>query len=381
MATFSLTQGADKYDFDTTGPVNKNGQTVGNWATSKDNKLTVSDKNGNALVSFDVTWQFNADNQLTLSSGGNVAFNFNTVAGVRPLLTTNNAVLNVRPDRNNTFNFDLRGEWDITADHDLSITINGVQSVIDGFIQDPRSRFMYHFFNKQNLTQETILGFVGSWQQRVDASGTPVLDFQYKREDGSTDTFSLPQGVTINRTINQFMYQYNKAGHSFRVQFVGLLQVSEDFQITYSIDRQVSQTGQEQVAATTFTIGTVFKKNNFSGTLDLAVTKADGTPGAFTLSISGSFTAVLGQTKLQAGFTFSQVRAGNTITTAIGFSGSLQLKNGQVQWQFAKNAQTMTIAISAADIKIGPARIDARLNIVGAGGQLVGVQMLFGVAF
>jgi len=381
MAGFSLTKGSDKYDFDLTGPVNKNGQAAGAWTTSKDNKLVANDKNGNALASFDVTWQFNADNQLTLGSGGNLLFNFHTVAGMRPLLTTVNAVLNVRPDRNNTFNFDLRGEWDITANHDLSLTINSTVSVIDGFIQDPRSRFMYHFFNKQDLTQESILGFVGAWQQRVDTTGTPLVDFQYKREDGSSDTFTLPQGITINKTINQFMYQYNKAGHSFRVQFAGFLQVSEDFQLTYSIDRQVSQTGAEQVASTTFRIGATFKKNNFSGSLDVLVNKTDGTAGAFTLSISGSFTAMLGQTKLQAGFTFSQVHSGNTITTAIGFGGSLQLKNGQVQWQFLKNAQTMTIAISAADIKLGPARIDARLNIVGLGGQIVGVQMFFGIAF
>jgi len=381
MPGFSLTKGADKYDFDIAGTVNKNSQPAGTWTTSNDNKVVANDKNGAALASFDVTWQFNADNQLTISSSGNHIFNFYSVAGVRPLLGTVNAVLNVKPDRTKPFNFNVRGEWDLTASHDLSFTINGVASVIDGFIQDPRSRFMYHFFDKQDLTQESILGFVGSWQQRVDANGTPILDFQYKREDGTADTFTLPQGVTINKTINQFMYQYNKAGHSFRVQFVGLLQVSEDFQITYSIDRQVSQNGAEQVASTTFTIGATFKKDNFSGSLDVLVNKTDGTVGSFTLSISGSFTAVLGQTKLQAGFTFSQVRAGNTINTAIGFSGSLQLKNGQVQWQFQKNAQTMTIAIAASDIKLGPARIDARLNIVGQGGQITGVQMLFGVAF
>src|SRR5262245_31368035 len=290
MAGFSLTKGADKFDFDTTGPVNKNGAPVGVWATTKDNKLVVNDKTGNQLATFDATWQFNPDNQLTLSTGGNPVFNFHSVAGLRPLLTTQNAVLNVRPDRNNTFSFDLRGEWDLTNDHDLSFTISGVKSVMDGFIQDPRSRFMYHFFNKKDLTQETILGFVGAWQQRVETAGTPLLDFQYKREDGSTDTFTLPQGITINRTINQFMYQYNKAGHSFRVQFAGFLQVSEDFQITYSIDRQVSQTGQEQVAATTFTIGAVFKKNNFSGDLELVVKKADGTSGGTTLALRGSFT-------------------------------------------------------------------------------------------
>jgi hypothetical protein len=62
-----------------------------------------------------------------------------------------------------------------------------------------------------------------------------------------------------------------------------------------------------------------------------------------------------------------------------GIRAGLQLTNGHIQWQFEKNVQTMTIVISRADLKLGPARLDARLNIVGEGGQLVGVQMLLGV--
>jgi hypothetical protein len=380
MTTFQLTKDSETFDFDVAGPVSQNGNPIGTWTTDQNNQIVVTKTDG-SQDSFEVTWKFDENNQLGIWTGDTLVFNFHSVPGNKPLYSTVNAVLNFRPDRNKTFGFSLRGEWNLNDGHDLTFTINGVGSVIDGFIQDPRSRFMYYFFNKQDLTQMSILGFVGSWQQSVDANGVPRMNFSYKREDGSTDTFSLPGGITIDKTINQFMYSYNKDGHSYRIQFVGLLQVSENFQITYSIDRQVSKAGEEQVAATTFTLDAVFSKNNFSGDVELVVTKPDGTAGGTTITIGGSFTALLGATKLQVGFQFSQVRGPNTVTSTFAFSGSLQMSNGQVQWQFVTNAQTTTITISAADIKLGDARVDARLNIVGQGGKLVGVYALFGIAF
>jgi hypothetical protein len=380
MAGFTLTKGTDKFDFDITGVVSKGGVRIGTWSTDKTNNILVA-KDAGGQDSYTVSWQFNSDNQLTISSSGTAVFNFNSTQGIRPIYFTQNAVLKVRPDQNNAFGFDLRGEWDIDANHDLTLTINGVTSTLDGFIQDPRSRFMYHFFNKQNLMQESILGFVGQWDFAND-DGTPLMKFSYKREDGSTDTFALPKGIVVNRSINQFMYQYNKQNHTFAIQFVGLLQVSEDFKITYAIDRQVSQTGQEQVAATTFTIDAVLNKQNFSGDIEFSIKKTDGSTGSTTIGLSGNFTAKLGATQLQVGFTFSQVRGPNVVTTTFGFNGSLKFASGgQIVWAITKNATTLNVTISAADIKIGAARLDGRLNIVDQNGHIAGVQMLFGVAF
>jgi hypothetical protein len=380
MAGFTLTKGTDKFDFDITGVVSKGGNRIGTWSTDKSNNIVVT-RDAGGQDSHTVTWQFNQDNQLTIASGGNTVFNFNATQGIRPLYFTQNAVFKVRPNQNNVFGFDLRGEWDIDANHDLTFTINGVTSKLDGFIQDPRSRFMYHFFNKQNLMQESILGFVGQWDF-INDNGVPMMKFSYKREDGSTDAFALPQGIVVNRSVNQFMYQYNKQNHTFAIQFVGLLQVSEDFKITYSIDRQVSQTGQEQVTATTFTIDAVLNKKNFSGDIEFFIKKTNGTVGTTTIGLSGNFTARLGTTQLQVGFTFSQVRGPNVVTTTFAFNGSLKLgAGGEIVWAITKNATTLNITISAADIKIGPARLDGRLNIVGENGHVVGVQVLFGVAF
>jgi hypothetical protein len=382
MAEFRIKKGQDNFDFDTTGTAKKNGAAFGKWTTSNDaaSKLVIN-KDGGGQEPFDVEWRFNQDNHLCVFSGGNQVFDFNA-PGVRPIYLTRNAVLVVRPDQNNNFTFNLKGEWDMDANHNLSFTVNNVTSSLDGFIFDQRSRFMYHFFNKKDLTQESILGFVGEWESFVDnADGKLKLKFKYKREDNSIDTFSLPKSMAVNKTVNQFMYEYQKQNHSFRVQFVGFLQVSESLEITYSIDRQVSQSGEEQVAATTFTIGAVFNKSNFSGDVELIVKKTDGTVGSTSITIRGSFSAVLGHTNLQVAFLFSQVRGPNTIVTTFGFEGKLAFQNGSIVWNFTRNATHTTIAIAASDIKLGKARIDARLNIDTGPNGVVGVFVLFGVAF
>ncbi len=381
MAGFSLTKGTDTFDFDIAGPVNKGGSRIGVWSTDKNNNIVVT-KDAGGQDSHTVTWQFNQDNQLTIASGGKPVFNFNGTAGVRPVYFTVNAVLKVKPNQNNVFTFDLHGEWDLDNDtHDLTLTINGVTSVLDGFIQDPRSRFMYHFFNKQNLMQESILGFVGEWQLKND-DGVPKMNFNYQREAGTTDTFSLPKGIVVNRSINQFMYQYDKQNHTFGIQFVGMLQVGDDLQLTYSIDRQVSQQGQQQVAATTFTIGLVLNKKNVSGDIEFFIKKTGGTIGTTTIGISGNWTAKLGANQLTVGFTFAQVRGPNVVTTTLGLNATLKLASGgQVVLAIAKNSTQTTISISAADIKLGPARLDGRLNLIGENGHVVGIQVLFGIAF
>jgi len=382
MAEFRIKKGQDNFDFDISGTAKKNGAAFGKWTTTNDavSNLVIN-KDGGGQETFPVEWRFNADNHLCVFSGGNQVFDFN-VPGVRPIYLTRNAVLIVRPNQNSTFSFNLKGEWDMDANHNLSFTVNNVTSSLDGFIFDQRSRFMYHFFNKKDITQESILGFVGDWESFVDSTdGKLKLKFKYKREDNSIDTFALPKSMTVNKTVNQFMYEYQKQNHSFRVQFVGFLQVNENLEITYSVDRQVSGSGEEQVGSTTFKMGAVFSKSTFSGDVELIVKKTDGTVGTTTISISGKFSAVLGQANLQVAFAFSQVRGPNTVVTTFGFEGKLAFQNGTVVWKFSRNATNTTIAISASDIKLGKARVDSRLNIDTGPNGLVGVFFLFGVAF
>jgi len=328
-------------------------------------------------------WEFNSDNQLVVSAAGK-KFNFTEVPANVPRYETQDAVLLVKPNKDQAFSFELRGDWALSESHDLSITINGKTSVIDGFVNDPRSRFMFHFSNKKNLLQGSVFGFVGDWSEFVDATGQPRLKFVYKRAGQGDGEFVLPKGVVVDKSMNQLMYEYDKDGKKRRIQLVGTLMISDDFQINYSLDRQTSSDGQQQVASTTFNFNAAFKKNNFTGDLDLAIKKQDGTVGATTISISGKFTAVLGSARLLAGFTFEQNRAGNKTTTTFGFAGKLEFKQGSIQWAFTTDnttTKTITLAVNV-DINIGNStQLDARLNLAMENGQLKGVTFFLGIAF
>ena len=382
MAGLQVTKNNETFLIEPLGIVSQNNTAVGKWKTDQANKIVVT-KNDNTTLSFDVAWEFNPDNQLVVSAGGK-NFNFTEVTANVPRYETRDAVLVVKPNKDQPFSFELRGDWALTDDHDLSIKINGKTSVIDGFVHDPRSRFMFHFSNKKNLLQGSVLGFVGQWSEFVDESGQPRLKFSYQRAGQANGEFVLPKGVVVDKSINQLMYEYDKDGKKRRIQLVGTLMISDDFQINYGLDRQTSADGQQQVANTTFIFNAAFKKNNFSGDLDLAIKKQDGSIGTTTISISGKFTAVLGTARLLAGFTFEQNRAGNKTTTTFGFAGKLEFKQGSIQWAFSTSnttTKTITLAINV-DINLSNnTQLDARLNLAMEHGQLKGITFFLGIAF
>jgi len=381
MPGLQLTKNNETFTLEPLGSVTVNNAAIGKWKTDQTNKIVIT-KNDNSTVSFDVTWQFNSDNQLEVSAAGK-KFNFSEIPANVPRYETRDAVVVVKPNKNQPFAFELRGDWALTESHDLSITINGKKSTIDGFVHDPRSRFMFHFSNKKNLLQGSVFGFVGSWTEFLD-DGKPRLKFTYKRDGQPDGEFVLPKTVVVDKAINQLMYEYDKDGKKRRIQFVGTLMISDDFTINFGLDRQTSSDGQQQVASTTFTINAVFTKKNFTGDLELAIKKQDGSISSTTISIGGKFTAVLGSARLQAGFTFEQNRAGNKTTTTFGFAGKLEFKQGSIQWAFTTNnttTRTITLAVNV-DINIrDEVQLDARLNLAMEGGQLKGVTLFLGVAF
>jgi hypothetical protein len=254
----------------------------------------------------------------------------------------------------------------------------------DGVHQQSGGKFIFFFNDADRPLRKYKLGFIGEWQNALDANGKPKegqLVFVYRTEDGTQAKFELPKAITINKTTNQLRYEYQKGGLQ-SIDFVGTLVVNDDFSLSYSISRRVSNTGETMVRETVVGFGAVFQKTNFQGNLELTL-KADGSTGSTTLTVRGDFTAVLGKTNLQAGFRFDQIREGQTITTTFGFAGQLQTKGATVQWAFTtSNAATRTIDLSVgADIQLGGLKADARLNLTMADGSVKGVTFLLGINF
>ncbi len=367
MSYFQLTSGASTYAFDTGGGVSVDGTSVGLWTTNATNQIVTGS------LAFDVSWVFNAKNQLTVQLNGVEIFNF-SAAGLYNSFTTRDTVLVVKPDRAAAFSFTLQGDWALSPDHNLTFTVGGIASTLDGFISDPLGRFIFHFANQDNILETNALGFTGSWQSRVDASGAPLLDFHYQTSSGEK-IFELPNAVAVNRSSNQLTYSYTKSNKNLSIDFQGTLMIGANFEITYVVQPQVSSSGAQMVASTTLSFNTSLAQPNLRGDLQLAA-------GTSTLSIGGQSQGVLGKTSLQLGFTFTQTfaGAGNQITRTAAFSGTLAFNGGQVQWTFSATGTTINLAVGV-DIKLGGVQLDARLNLPMDGGQTAGVTFLLGVSF
>jgi hypothetical protein len=383
MATFNLKKDATTtFDCDTLGKVKKGGSDFGTWSTNKDNKIIIKGKDG-TQTPIDVVWKFNNFNQLCLrDTSDKVVFNFHDNNAVVPFFATAKAVLQVFPSNEEEFSFELRGEWDMSETHDLQITISKAVSVIDGYVDDPESKFSYHFFDKAKNPFNII--FEGEWAPPVaDDKGVLKIDFKYAREDGTSDTLSLPGELTIDRGISQFVYQYSKKNKTRRVRLVGLLNITPDFRITYSIDRQEGPDDSGAVVkATTFEIKAVLTKSKFEGDIEFLVKKTDGKTGKTVLGLKGSFTARPGNKIVKVGFEFMQEHGGELKKTTLLFNGSLKLKNSltEVEWSFELKDSVKTLTVTISDVKLGAVTIDSKFILKSGNGERE-VLVLLGFKF
>lgn len=380
---FTLGTGAEALSLGFDGSVQQAGNTIGNWRTGADNSIQVKLESGDSKV-FEVTWAFDASNQLVLSSEGAAVANFQADMAVRPGFEMRKGVLRVTPNRLAGFAFELRAEWSLTPGHDMAVTVGKTKSTLTGFITDPnrRNRFIFIFHDSVHPLLQHQLVFEGHWE--TPPGGEANLRYVYTDKDGKDQVFELPGNLVINRSTNQLRYEYAKNGNQ-SIEFDGSLSVTPDLQLRYQIGRTKTQTGDTVVTESSIGIGATLTTQKFTGDLEFQARRLNG--GTTTLSIAGSFVGVLGpDVKVAAGFSFQQVHAAGQVTqTVIGFQGSLHLRNGStVDWVFTStNAATRTIALSVnADIVLSPtASLDERLNITTSGGQVQSVSLLLGVKF
>jgi len=390
MPGFQLTKDGQTFDLDISGSASKAGTKVGTWATSgdDDNKIVIKPTSG-AQITIDVVWKFNDSNQLTIRSGDKEVYNLHQ-PNIVPKYELGDNVFKVKPDKSKAFGFDLNGDWAMNEEHDLTVTFTGVKSIVDGFVEDDKSRFVYHFFTKTGDQMLTRLVFAGQWDHQVN-DGDPLMHFRGSRKtkvngQAATKEFvlELPGKVMFDKTINQLVYDYDKKGFGHRLQFAGQLNISSKFVITYKLDA-VKSGNKQLVSSTTIEIRAVYDTPKFGLDLQLTLMKSNGQPGT-TLTIGGQFVKDLGGAKLKVAFsyTFSKAPGQSSAAQTINLSGSLKPKdNGELTWQFTSDSVTrqMTVSFEAKDFRLGNVMTNAKLNFQTEGGKLVGVHMLFGFNF
>lgn len=375
MADFQLSAGTDTFDFDIAGNVSQSGTQIGTWTVNSDNTIGIS-RTAGAASSVPVDWGFNADNQFELRQSGVVKFNFHGTDKIRPDLSLDHAILNVIPDGNGDFSFDVHGDWSIDAGMNLIFTAGTVASPIDGILNDTdRSEFSYIFFTKTGKSRHYTLNFIGKWQQ--NGSGIDV-DFLYDKPlatDGTpvTGTIVLPPGLTVDSTKNVLVYTANKGAQSSRLELAGTILVHSNLALTYVLDSQ----DDAGIKSTTFSIAADIKTETAGeGNLHLTVQRSDG---AQTIQIGGFYRGVIAGVKLQVGFTYTRTVANNVTTDSVGFTGDIVVGNTDVSWKVAvSTGGFVSIDVTAHIAITATTCISAALNFTRNGGN-VAITAMFGI--
>ena len=94
---------------------------------------------GATKVPIDVSWAFNPDNHLVLSSAGAPVIDFNAQHGVRPLIRTINSALFVKPDRNGAFEFTLMGRSGRSYSVEFSTDFSGWTNLTNITLGSPQA--------------------------------------------------------------------------------------------------------------------------------------------------------------------------------------------------------------------------------------------------
>jgi hypothetical protein len=373
--SFQLTDQNETLVLDLAGNVTKDGAALGTWTVTKDNQIQINQTTGDTQT-IPVNWGFNADNELTLAQPNTQnSFNFFGDDNVEPTLTTDKAVLTVKPDGSADFSFELRPAWKLESNFDMTVTIGTTQSTIDGILGNRQdSGFDYTFQTNDDLLAAYALHYTGTWKQQT--AGNTDLIFEYDTEPdangNTTQQFDLPDGLNVDSTKNLLVYRANKNDQSTEIGLLGTLTLGKDLSIIYEIDRQ----DIGGVKSSTFQIqaNLIDPSSVGSGTLDISVTNQGGQK---TFKISGTYSGQIDNAKLTVGFTYERQKGGGVDTQTVAFNGEVKTQGADFIWSMSDTGQELTITASVT-FAVGTTCGEAALNFQTGQGQ-VAVTAMFSI--
>lgn len=379
MRTFDLKDGARTLTLDETGQVTSAGSPSGTWTTNAANQIVVT-KPGGATTAFDVGWRFDANNHLCIDHGGAQVYDLNGDGATKPSFRLDRSDLLVRPLDALPFEFALHPKWDLTKQHDLTMTVNGVTSAIDGVINDRNSAFRFRFVDKLDVIETFSLVFKGAWKNSPDPANPAGLVYEYEIAGAAAPgVFVLPNSLVIDNHSTVLAYNYDKAGHTHSIQLVGQFSFT-NFELSFGIERKTADDG----TATTLRFDVDVKGRSAEGKVVFVLKRTDtGARTTTELAIGGSFTARFKNGTLVVGLSFSQRTISGTMATRdITFTGKLVHKGGtEFSWELKAGINSTTITIAADHIRLGAVTGSTLVTLKMKDGKVSGVRALLGVTF
>jgi len=379
MATFNLTSSGKTYVISTDGSVSTTDGLFGNWSTNSANQIVIKKTGGSTSVKIDSDWKFNASNQLCLQQGGQDVFNFAS-GGARPRYRMANNVLQIRPSADFSFEFTLHCKWELDGQINLKVTVGKAASTLDGWVDDKKSRFIYWFRDKQAVGAPYALEFSGAWERDHTTAQEVRLVFKYEAE-GVKGAFSLPSKAIVDAARNHLYLEYQKSGVTRRIEMRGSLEISDNFDLIFTISQQTNSAGGVVTKETRIEVETTFKFDNLSGSLELYVGKTV-TATTQKLVIGGAFKISFGDNGLDLNFSYSKSAGiGQPAAIAIAVGGSFTWNSGKgaLAFSYEKDGSKQTVTVQS-NFLLGDVRTEIGLNIT-KDGQQYGIYGFLGISW
>lgn len=344
MRQFQLKVAGAMLSFDTDGNVfDSAANRVGDW-TTEDNKIKLRRAGGGSEL-VDVAWAFNAANQFTIAQAGKVVMTLVNSTDGLPTYSIEKNQLVVDPDGDRDFSFRLACLFGMNADGNLVLSINGKESVLDGFLEDSKSRFRFQFDDREHETFPSSLVLAGRWERVAEA--TTELRLRFVLDDPALEIASkplrLPAAVRVDPTRNHLALVYqSKSKGERRLQFQGSFEIRPDMTLSFRID-DVKDGG---VRKSRIEVQTTFAFDTVRGNLQFFVGK-ERLPNAQALEIGGALRAELRGGVLDWTLAYRKTTAAGepakvTLATGLSFVN----ENGAIVIKYTQNGQSRKVDVT-----------------------------------
>jgi hypothetical protein len=378
---FALKDGNQTYNCDTDGRVSDSANVIGTWTTFKNQIRIVKQAGGK--VDVPVEWRFNALNQLVIRQGGSDVFTVvNSLDGLARYRLVDN-VLSVDPDGDDNFSFTLDCVWGMSRDGNVQVSIGGVASTLDGFIEDSQSRLQFQFYDKALPNFPSALVFSGQWERmkkQADATWRPIkageddpeirMHFALTKpalEDPAAPLI-LPASLKVDPTRNHLVLTYTSPSYgSRRLEFMGSVEITQNFTLKFRIANEKDPKGSK----TRIDVETTFEWSRGQGTVVLHVGRQKSATSQM-LEVAGSVQARLQNGTLTWTFAYQNSTAGGVSTITFATALRFTYDRGDIFIEYSQAGQKKRLKVSGSIVE-NDFRIDGGIEIENfPGGRRIG---------
>jgi|GEM_PF-5120489 len=345
MRQFPLLLDGKVHNFDTDGRVlDTSDNVIGSWNTADGNVIRVAKSEG-GTTDLAVDWLFNEYNQLTIGLNGNVLFAIvNTVDGL-PRFSLDRNTLVVDPDGDGDFKFRLACLFGMQSDGNLVVSINGKESILDGFIEDSKSRFRFQFFDKTLQNFQNSLLFSGKWEPKAGSPSDQIL-LHFKADtpvEIPGKPLDLPGVVKVDPQRNHFALIFESKSHgTHTLQFLGSMEIKPGWKLMF----RIADSKDGGTRESTIEVETEFAFDRGQGSLKLKVGKTKS-PTAQIIEIGGVVRTDLGPNgQITWTWDYRKSTSGQMAVTTLATSLRYEWRNGEIFAVYKKDGKKQELIVT-----------------------------------